>query len=211
MSYAHEDDARARSIVLALRAANFSVTWDRDLEPGEDWRRRLLEAILGARLAVVVLWSHASVNSDFVVDEADRAAARKHLLLPTRIDDAALPLGFGRLQTLDLRGSNANELLVAKLEARRRGYDKPDPFPIFLVRRTLRAAVAVAVPERPERSDRPSLDLRQFDDVRSRGQHRQPCSLRPGQLLRPTHGRNRRNGRIGLSHTPNAEAFARYA
>jgi hypothetical protein len=50
---------------------------------------------------VVVLWSRTSAASDWVKDEA-ADAAKRHILIPVLIEDIPIPLGFRRIQTLNL-------------------------------------------------------------------------------------------------------------
>src|SRR6202030_2778352 len=49
----------------------------------------------------VVLWSHKSVESNWVIDEAANAY-RRDMLVPVLIDDIDPPLGFGELQAAKL-------------------------------------------------------------------------------------------------------------
>ena len=78
LSYSHLDRARAVALVAAL-SDRFSVWWDPDLDAAGTWRKDLEEQIDSAR-CVVVLWSEAARDSDFVRSEASRAAQRKTLL-----------------------------------------------------------------------------------------------------------------------------------
>ena len=56
---------------------------------------------LTAAKCVIVIWSPASVDSDFVFDEA-RAAYQRNVIVPAVIGNAKLPLGFGRIQCVEL-------------------------------------------------------------------------------------------------------------
>lgn len=99
VSYSRRDVARSEAVAAFLRREHFSVAVDRDfLLAGDAYRARIQEELQRAKV-VIVLWSRASVQSDFVKDEASRA--RRTVLLPLIIDDlpdSALPLGFGELQ-----------------------------------------------------------------------------------------------------------------
>jgi CHASE2 domain-containing sensor protein len=144
VSYAHKDDKRATALVDMLRERGFSVWWDKDLGAGARWEWEILAAIDRTRLAVVVLWSHASVKNENVLDEARYAKKRERLLLPARIDDVEPPPGFGSFQALDLRGLGSDERLLGELQARRRGGGAPDPSPWpFLVRRATRLTAVI--------------------------------------------------------------------
>lgn len=104
ISYKREERDVARALAGALQQHGFSVWWDVELLAGDRFRSEITQILESARAAVVI-WSHASVQSDFVLDEAQRAA-RRRVLVPVRIDDCELPLGYGQLHALDLRAWN---------------------------------------------------------------------------------------------------------
>jgi TIR domain len=100
ISYAKEDRRFVDGLAKALSAAGHHVWFDRDLDVGS-FRNQIVAELERAEAAIVV-WSARSGQSRYVLDESERAAKRG-VLLPVRIDDTELPLGFGALQTLDLR------------------------------------------------------------------------------------------------------------
>jgi hypothetical protein len=100
ISYAREDRDTALALAQVLQAQGIDVWWDRELTGGGDFAAEIERNLRAARVAVV-LWSPASVGSDFVRDESSRARDLRKLL-PVRIADVELPLGFGTLHTLDL-------------------------------------------------------------------------------------------------------------
>ncbi len=100
ISYAHEDRPQARQLAEALQARQLTVWWDRDLAAGSEFAREIESRLQEARVAIV-LWSIQSVRSAFVRDECSRAL-RAGKLVPVRIEDVELPLGFGQTHTLDL-------------------------------------------------------------------------------------------------------------
>lgn len=100
LSYAREDFDTAQALAEALLADGHRVWWDRRLGGGMDFAAEIERQLAAARVAVV-LWSAASVQSGFVRDESTRARDAGKLL-PVRIGEVALPLGFGTLHTLDL-------------------------------------------------------------------------------------------------------------
>jgi hypothetical protein len=100
ISYAKEDRARAQLFAEALILKGLSVFWDRTILAGSTWRETIGKELESAR-CVLVLWSPNSVNSDWVLDEADYAKKRK-VLLPVLIADAEIPLGFGGVQAAKL-------------------------------------------------------------------------------------------------------------
>ena len=73
--------------------------WDRQIQTGRDYQTAIEEAIEAAR-CVLVLWSTASVNSDFVRAEAD-VGKERGVLLPVRLQEVRLPIAFRLLQAED--------------------------------------------------------------------------------------------------------------
>jgi hypothetical protein len=98
-SYAKVDSDRVKPLIDALEAEGWNVWWDDDLSIGGSWSDEI-EAELNQARCAVVAWTQASINSDFVRDEARRAhKARK--LVPVRFDLVELPMGFGGVQAAD--------------------------------------------------------------------------------------------------------------
>jgi hypothetical protein len=102
ISYASDDRERARLFAEAFAARGWSVWWDRHIVPGEAFDTRIEQALDAAR-CVVVLWSGASVASEWVKNEA-AAGAERGVLVPAMIEPVKLPLEFRRKQTADLSG-----------------------------------------------------------------------------------------------------------
>jgi len=100
LSYAREDRDTAQQLAHALGEEGFSVWWDREIRGGSDFTEEIAAKLHAAR-RVIVLWSPKAVTSSFVRDESARARDAGKLL-PVRIEEVDLPLGFGQLQTLDL-------------------------------------------------------------------------------------------------------------
>ncbi|MFO1338857.1 MAG: TIR domain-containing protein [Burkholderiaceae bacterium] len=100
ISYAREDRDTALAMAQAMQARGIDVWWDRALTGGGDFASEIERNLRASPLAMV-LWSAASVLSDFVRDESSRARDMQKLL-PVRISEVELPLGFGTLHTLDL-------------------------------------------------------------------------------------------------------------
>jgi len=99
ISYASNDRNFVDGLAEALGLAGHDVWFDRDLSAGS-FREQILAKLTQAEVAIVV-WSARSTKSRYVIDESERALATGRLL-PVRIDDTDLPLGFGGLQTFDL-------------------------------------------------------------------------------------------------------------
>ena len=101
ISYASADRERAAQLAGALQARGWSVWWDRNIPPGRQFDEVIDEA-LSAACCVVVLWSHTSIASSWVKNEAADALGRK-TLIPVMLDaDVKIPLEFRRLQAADL-------------------------------------------------------------------------------------------------------------
>lgn len=100
ISYAAEDRDLARRLADALVAHGHSVWWDRLIAGGALWGPAIDRALADA-WAVIVLWSPASVRSDFVRAEA-RHAADRGVLVPARLEACEPPMPFGEYQTIDL-------------------------------------------------------------------------------------------------------------
>jgi len=113
ISYALADQERVAAIVEALRRENFSVWWDRDLEPGTDRKAVIADKIAEAKLCLIA-WSYASVEASDVVAEAERAKGRG-AYLGVMLDKADLPFGFGRLAPVDVAMFRGNDDQLAKI------------------------------------------------------------------------------------------------
>jgi hypothetical protein len=102
LSYKREDVDRARPLVAILEAACWTVFWDPKVLPGPAFRT-VLEKELDAARCVVVLWSHLSLDSHWILDEAESGRARG-VLVPVLLDAVRPPLGFRQLQATSLAG-----------------------------------------------------------------------------------------------------------
>ncbi len=100
LSYAREDQKRARQIISALERSGHAVWWDGLLQSGARFAE-LTEQALDAAPAVVVLWSATSVTSHWVHDEASSGRDRG-CLVPVSLDGSAPPIGFRQFQVIDL-------------------------------------------------------------------------------------------------------------
>ena len=101
LSYAHADEVPARRLAAALEQAGYTVWWDAMIEGGTAYAKSIAAALEAAD-AVIVLWSAASVESDWVRDEAAQARDR-HRLIPLSLDRTPPPLGFRQYQVIKIR------------------------------------------------------------------------------------------------------------
>lgn len=100
ISYASVDLTRAKLWAAEFERRGFSVWWDRTIPPGKRFDV-VIEQALEDATCVVVLWSEASVQSDWVINEA-AAAMDRGILLPVLMDDVKIPFQFRRLQAASL-------------------------------------------------------------------------------------------------------------
>ena len=100
LSYARLDKARVAPLVAALEAQGWSVWWDPEVTPGQEFDRQI-STELDAAKAVIVVWTPHSVDSRWVRGEA-REAADRGVLVPVRFENARLPLDARAVHTIDL-------------------------------------------------------------------------------------------------------------
>ncbi|WP_449428892.1 TIR domain-containing protein [Rhodanobacter umsongensis] len=100
VSYARSDKARVAPLVAAIEARGWSVWWDPDITPGQEFDDQI-EAEIDAARAVVVVWTPTSVVSRWVRGEA-REAAERGILVPVRFEQARLPMDVRAIHTTDL-------------------------------------------------------------------------------------------------------------
>ncbi len=104
LSYASADVSTAERVATTLTRAGYDVWWDRHLLSGERFQRTI-ERELNAAAAVLVLWTKASVGSEWVYSEARRGGQRRALVhLRARdvaIDDLPAPFDGRHCPYLD--------------------------------------------------------------------------------------------------------------
>lgn len=100
ISYAREDAAKASMLADALASEGWSIWWDPEIRPGEEWDH-VIERELSSARCVVVLWSKSSVNKRWVRTEA-RDGLDRQILIPASIETVQLPFEFRGIQTISL-------------------------------------------------------------------------------------------------------------
>jgi len=106
VSYARADKARVAPLVAAIEAKGWSVWWDPEIAPGQEFDDQI-EAEIDAAKAVLVVWTPTSVASRWVRGEA-REAAERNILVPVRFGQARLPMDVRAIHTTDLDDWNEN-------------------------------------------------------------------------------------------------------
>ena len=106
ISYAREDRDKAERLARACEQQKWVVWWDKVIPPGKKYADVIGQELASAK-AVVVLWSCASVASDWVKDEAQEAANRG-ILVPALVEKVNPPYGFRQVQTADLSDWNGS-------------------------------------------------------------------------------------------------------
>ena len=102
VSYARSDKARVAPLVAAIEANGWTVWWDPEMSPGQEFDRQIAVELKIAA-AVLVVWTPNSVESRWVRGEA-REGATRGILVPVRFEDADLPIDVRALHTTDLDG-----------------------------------------------------------------------------------------------------------
>src|SRR5574337_108160 len=100
ISYARADKARVVPMVKAIEAKGWSVWWDPEMSPGQEFDDQIDAELMSAK-AVVVVWTPTSVVSRWVRGEA-RDAADRGVLVPVRFEQARLPIDVRAIHTTDL-------------------------------------------------------------------------------------------------------------
>jgi hypothetical protein len=116
ISYSQKDRSAAEALARRLAGMGLSVWWDTDLVGGEKFRE-VIEVQLKAARAVVVLWSSNSVESRFVVDEADMAAATGKLVsvFLSGFKSHQTPIGFRSYQAVAIEDQPGIDRALHKL------------------------------------------------------------------------------------------------
>ena len=106
VSYSRQDKARVAPLVAAFETAGWSVWWDPEIAPGEEFDSLISRELANAK-ALVVVWTPLSVDSRWVRGEA-RDAADRGVLFPVRFENAKPPIDFRAVHTTDLDGWDSN-------------------------------------------------------------------------------------------------------
>jgi nucleoid DNA-binding protein len=100
ISYSRRDYERVYPVAKLIADAGWSIFIDTETPVGVTWRQHIFKALTEAK-CVVVVWSKRSIESDWVIEEADDGKKRK-ILIPVLIDPIKPPFGFRSIQHVDL-------------------------------------------------------------------------------------------------------------
>ncbi len=100
ISYASEDRNKAEELAETLRTRGWSIWWDRKIPLGKSYDE-VIEKALSESKCAIVLWSAASVASEWVRNEASEAK-RRGILVPVFLETIDAPLAFRLLNGADL-------------------------------------------------------------------------------------------------------------
>src|SRR5215472_12710299 len=100
ISYKSERRKAAEHLAAVLSHYGYSVWFDYQLIKGSDFGLQIDRRIRAAK-ALVVLWCSKSVASRWVVEEVD-LAYKLGILIPVKIEDCELPVGFRRQDYIDM-------------------------------------------------------------------------------------------------------------
>lgn len=108
ISYAKTARSETEGLATYLEGEGYSVWWDAALVSGDSFRSVILKELDAAK-AVIVIWTPASVESAWVISEAERAAeAGKLITLRTRdvpVQRIPMPFGVRHTELVDNRAA----------------------------------------------------------------------------------------------------------
>ena len=109
ISYEKSDASAAQNLRDKFQSEGWSTFLDRDIAVGDSWRKRIAAELNQAR-AIVVLWSAAAVESDWVCGETQFAQKKGKAIRMTLGTDVAIYPDFSQLKlpspTEEMRSSS---------------------------------------------------------------------------------------------------------
>ncbi|MCA1707184.1 MAG: toll/interleukin-1 receptor domain-containing protein, partial [Actinobacteria bacterium] len=117
LSYASEDAQRARRLAMYLRGAGVEVWLDEDnLLPGQDWHSEITAAVRNSDAIIVCVSSAATTKEGYVqreirmaLDIAEEKPDGTIFIIPTLLDETAVPARLRKWQWVDLSGDSGVE------------------------------------------------------------------------------------------------------
>ena len=96
ISYSGEDKTNVKLIAQLLEQQGWSVWWDRQIPIGKQFDT-VIEEELQKSCCVIVVWTHRSVKSEWVKNEANEAG-QLGKLVPVLLEDVQIPLAYKRTE-----------------------------------------------------------------------------------------------------------------
>ena len=129
ISYSKKDRLLVEQLGGLLEELGFTVWWDAELIPAEEFREEIRRQIQATRAAIVI-WSENSAKSAFVIDEADLAREAGKLIstLADGFAPSRVPLGFRNTHMTPLSDGDALMRALAS-----RGLTTSKPVSSFLL------------------------------------------------------------------------------
>ncbi|HKY38928.1 MAG TPA: toll/interleukin-1 receptor domain-containing protein, partial [Polyangiaceae bacterium] len=113
VSYSSHDGALVQPLVQLLKVGKRRVFWDQaSIEPGDDWRRTLEEAI-GDCETLVVFWCCHAQRSEWVEHEVREAQRHGKPIVPVLLCGERLPGLLAQFQWIDCRHGSLHACLAA--------------------------------------------------------------------------------------------------
>lgn len=117
ISYKHDDRAWTERLATAVSEIGAKVWFDKDLTAGERWDIRIRHMLSRAKM-VLVIWSQRSIESQYVLSEADYARMRD-TLVPIFMEMPLIPpVPFNNVHGVDLSTWSAETPLPQSLRDR---------------------------------------------------------------------------------------------
>ncbi|MGA3160501.1 MAG: TIR domain-containing protein [Terracidiphilus sp.] len=91
LSYSRSDTTRVQPLLNELKRLGYRVFFDmQSIIPGEDWKKRLERSVRASR-TMVLCWSKAAQESDYIRYEFSSALAQHKRVFPWLLDGTPLP------------------------------------------------------------------------------------------------------------------------
>jgi hypothetical protein len=116
ISYSKSRRALTQALARHLEAEGFSVWWDTDLLPADNFRAEI-DRQLELATAVVIVWTPESVKSEWVCAEADRAHEQRKLINShaTGVTPRRIPIPFNQTHSVPVDNRTAIVAAIRRL------------------------------------------------------------------------------------------------
>jgi hypothetical protein len=136
ISYARPDRAIAESLANDLTARGIDVWWDTQIDPGQNFRKAINDA-LDRATAVIVIWSKDSVESHWVTEEASYALQENKLVTTHVPGFNKRPIGFTQIHSEEVLALDKIYRSLARLGVATSSQASPVPHQLLLLQARL--------------------------------------------------------------------------